>query len=106
MNVGEEYLGSAGNPGGDLLGDGEPLDDGLGEGVDGGVAAAAGLDGVVGAAVAGLDGVVAADEAAGDRAPDEVQLSSSPRSWAAILALATHSVSKFFSKPFTTRALT
>ena len=96
----------AGNPGGDLLGDGDPLDDGLGEGVDGGVAAAAGLDGVVGTAMAGLDGVVAADVAAGDRAPDEVQLSSSPRSWAAILALATHSVSKFFSKPFTTRALT
>ena len=73
------YWGLSGNPGGDLLGDGEPLDAGLGEGVNGGVAAAAFLDGV-GAAAAGLDGDVAADEAAGDRAPDEVQLSSSPRS--------------------------
>ena len=65
------YWGLAGNPGGDLGDDeGDLLGDCDGEGVVGGVVAAAGL---------GLDGVEAADEVA-DRAPDEVQLSSSPRS--------------------------
>lgn len=64
--------GLSGNPGGDLLGEGDVLDDGLGEGCEGvdcGVAAAAVLD---------LDGVEVADDAAGDSAPDEVQLSSLP----------------------------
>ena len=95
-----QYWGVAGNPGGDLLGDeaGDDLegDDG---GVEVGVEAADERLGVVAAADLALT-----EDGAG--APDEVQMSSSPRSWAAILALATHSVSKFFSKPLTTKALT
>ena len=65
-----------GKPGGDLLGDVDELRLGV---VGGGEAAGDGLDGVVGDSV--RDGVWrAAADLAGDGAPDEVQMSSSPRS--------------------------